>query len=130
MVFAAFVIIMEGPKELSREEIERRAEMLGMGYREQFLIFPEENRHPQAVPANQESAPGLEQEAVLREVVINQGKTLTEAAKILYESGVIKDPAAFIQKVQQMGLSQHLRAGSYRLSPGIELEELIRQITR
>ncbi|MEW6661745.1 MAG: hypothetical protein ACOY9Y_06245 [Bacillota bacterium] len=137
MFLASVAVMLQGPKELSREEIERRAERLGMGYREQFLIFPaEENRHTSVDPNNhavsQEptQAPPINKGVASLEVVINQGSTLAEAARILYEAGLVEEPGIFVQKVQQMGLSQYLRAGTYRLSPGIDLEELVRQVTR
>jgi len=136
MFLASAAMLLQGPKELSREEIEMRAERLGMGYREQFLLFPEENRRPlqgpdnppvSQVPTESSAAP---KEAASLEVVISQGSTLAEAAKILFEAGIISEPGIFMQKVQQMGLSQHLRAGTFRLSPGMALEELVGQVTR
>jgi len=136
MFLVSAAMLFQGPEELSREEIEMRAERLGMGYREQFLLFPEENRRPPQDPGHppasqaptNSSATG--NEGALLEVVISQGSTLTEAARVLFEAGLIAEPDIFVRKVQQMGLSQHLRAGTFRLSPGMDLEELVGQVTR
>ena len=136
MFLASAAMLFQGPKELSREEIERRAERLGMGYREQFLLFPEEKLHPPQDPGHPpvSQAPthstATANEKASLEVVISQGSTLAEAARVFFEAGLIAEPDIFVRKVQQMGLSQHLRAGTFRLSPGMDLEELVSQVTR
>ncbi|KKM12323.1 hypothetical protein SY88_03995 [Clostridiales bacterium PH28_bin88] len=100
---------------MSKEEIERRAEALGMGYREQFLLL-------QPPPSSQLEGPEVE-------VNIPPGSTIQEIGEILARAG-LADARDFASRVTEMGLSRQLRAGVYRIPRGAELDSIIKQLAR
>ena len=65
-------------------------------------------------------APGLSVE-----VEIPFGSSATRVAEILMEAGVIPDSASLLAAVQDAGVAGSIQAGSYRLTAGISIEELL-----
>jgi len=61
--------------------------------------------------------------------VIKKGEGLEEIASRLKEKGLIRDPFVFKLSVLTKDLSRKIQAGSFRLHPGMSLDELVVQLT-
>lgn len=119
---------------MSKEEIERRAEALGMGYREQFLLLEEGDRvgrspSGKADDGSDVNPPSSQLEGPEVEVNIPPGSTIQEIGETLARAG-LADARDFASRVTEMGLSRQLRAGVYRIPRGAELDSIIKQLAR
>ena len=65
-------------------------------------------------------APGL-----MVEVEIPFGSSATRVAELLAESGIIADSGALLAAVQDAGVAGAIQAGSYQLTAGTSIEELL-----
>lgn len=86
----------------------------GMGRQIGGSLETEETTAPPTV------APGLSVE-----VEIPFGSSATRVAEILMEAGVITDSGALLAAVQDAGVAGSIQAGSYQLTAGTSIEELL-----
>lgn len=63
------------------------------------------------------------------EVVIPSGSTATTISKILEDQGIIKDADMFKLQIKKEDLTKELKAGNYRLSPGMSSSEILKVLT-
>lgn len=63
------------------------------------------------------------------EVVIPSGSTATTISKILEDQGIIKDADMFKLQIKKEDLAKELKAGNYRLSPGMSSSEILKVLT-
>lgn len=59
---------------------------------------------------------------------ISSGSTSREIGDLLLEAGVIRSKTAFVLASRLLGLEQRLQAGDYRLSPGMNLLEVMQHL--
>ncbi|KUK84191.1 MAG: aminodeoxychorismate lyase [Microgenomates bacterium 39_6] len=71
-------------------------------------------------------SPGSQEEVMF---VISPGESLKSVASRLEKAGLIKKAWPFIILVQKEGLSQKIQAGSFRLSPAMEVKEIAQNLT-
>jgi len=60
---------------------------------------------------------------------IKSGSTGYAIAKLLVEKGLVKDTQTFIQRVEALKLGSKLKAGTFEVTKGMPLDELIKVIT-
>ena len=60
---------------------------------------------------------------------IRSGSTGYSIAKLLVEKGLVQDTQTFIQRVEALKLGSKLKAGTFEVTSGMPLDELIRVIT-
>lgn len=65
----------------------------------------------------------------LIEVVIPSGSTATTISKILEDQGIIRDADMFKLQIKKEKLGKELKAGSYRLGPGMTTSEILKTLT-
>lgn len=61
--------------------------------------------------------------------VIEKGQGLREIASKLKKDNLIKDPVVFFLYVKENGLDKNIQAGDYRLSSGMNLESIAKELT-
>lgn len=61
--------------------------------------------------------------------VIPPGATVREIGNKLKSEGLIRDPVVFFLYVKQQGKDRSIQAGDYRLSPSMNLEALLKELT-
>ncbi len=61
-------------------------------------------------------------------VHVSPGSTGWDIGALLSDAGVIRSRTAFVVASRLMGLEQRLQAGDYRLSPGMDLLEIMRHL--
>lgn len=76
-------------------------------------------------PASGTSAPSGEKMTI----DIKSGSTGYAIAKLLVEKGLVKDTQSFIQRVEALKLGSKLKAGTFEVTSGMPLDELIKVIT-
>lgn len=76
-------------------------------------------------PASGTSAPSGEKMTI----DIKSGSTGYAIAKLLVEKGLVKDTQTFIQRVEALKLGSKLKAGTFEVTSGMPLDELIKVIT-
>ena len=59
---------------------------------------------------------------------ISPGTPGRDIGELLSQEGIIRSPAAFNVAVRLLGLEQHLKAGYYRLSPGMDLLQVMEHL--
>ncbi len=64
------------------------------------------------------------------EVLIPSGSTATTVSKILQDKGIIADADMFKLQIKKRNLGKELKAGKYRLSPGMSSSELLDLLTK
>lgn len=62
-------------------------------------------------------------------IEIKSGSTGYAIAKLLVEKGLVTDTQTFIQRVEALKLGSKLKAGTFEVTKGMPLDELIRVIT-
>lgn len=62
-------------------------------------------------------------------LVIKSGSTGYDIAKLIVEKGLVKDTQTFIQRVEALKLGSKLKAGTFEVTAGTSLDDLIRIIT-
>lgn len=62
-------------------------------------------------------------------IEIKSGSTGYAIAKLLVEKGLVKDTQTFIQRVEALKLGSKLKAGTFEVTAGMPLDELIKVIT-
>lgn len=60
--------------------------------------------------------------------VIPKGTTIRQIGNNLKENGLIRDPVVFFLKIKQKGIDRDIQAGSYKLSPSMNLESIITEL--
>jgi len=61
--------------------------------------------------------------------VISSNESLVSVGRRLKEAGLIRDERVFLFEVKRMGLATKIEAGDFRLSPAMDLRELILSLT-
>jgi len=61
--------------------------------------------------------------------VISSNESLVSVGRRLKEAGLIRDERIFLFEVKRMGLATKIEAGDFRLSPAMDLRELILSLT-
>lgn len=64
------------------------------------------------------------------EIMIPSGSTATTISKILEDQGIIADADMFKLQIKKQNLGKDLKAGKYRLSPGMNSSELLDILTK
>jgi len=62
-------------------------------------------------------------------IEIKSGSTGYAIAKLLVEKGLVKDTQTFIQRVEALKLGSKLKAGTFEVTAGMPLDDLIKVIT-
>lgn len=62
-------------------------------------------------------------------IEIKSGSTGYAIAKLLVEKGLVKDTQTFIQRVEALKLGSKLKAGTFEVTAGMSLDDLIKVIT-
>lgn len=65
-----------------------------------------------------------------QEFVVNQGDSLRQIAKRLEQNGLIKNQYFFILHAYRVGLNSKLQAGQFRLSPSLNLSQVVAQLSK
>lgn len=92
--------------------------MVGIG----FLVVP--NLFKRGEAAKQEEYPSGEEVIV----VIPEGASGAEIAKLLIEHHVISDEAAFYQETQKQNADAKMKSGTYQFITGATVSEVVRQL--
>ena len=70
-------------------------------------------------------APVAADNATVKTVEIKTGSSLSKIATLLYEEGIIRNKLVFQIYVDFNDMSSKLQAGSYQLSPGMDIEQIM-----
>lgn len=62
-------------------------------------------------------------------VMIPDGATAKTVAKILKDKGIIGDEVFFVKYIKETGIAKELKAGSFRLSPRMNADEILKALT-
>lgn len=62
--------------------------------------------------------------------IVPQGASSERIADLLLKQGLIKDKKSFLMVAHQLGVESQFKAGTFTLSPGLTLEELIHRLTK
>ena len=65
-----------------------------------------------------------------KEFVVNQGDSLRQIAKRLEQNGLVKNQYFFILHAYRVGLNSRLQAGQFRLSPSLNLSQVVSQLSK
>lgn len=87
------------------------------------LYLRYQNRYKQSLNPK---TPGSQE---MIEVAIPSGSTATTIAKILQDHGIIDDSDMFKLQIKKKNLGKELKAGNYRLSPGMSSSEILTALT-
>ena len=80
---------------------------------------PEDAREPGAAPEGEGPVT----------IVIEAGLDSYSISKMLEEAGLVEDASVFDQYIYGLGHSRYIQAGTYEISPGIDMEEIAKIIT-
>ncbi len=70
-------------------------------------------------------APVASDMSVVKTIEIKTGSSLSKIATLLYENGIIRNKLVFQLYVDFNDMSSKLQAGTYQLSPGMEIEQIM-----
>ena len=132
LVLASMLLTLTLPgKEISQEEVERKARELGMVYREEILVFNEEPELAKENFSEEEEQISASEPEPLQEVkvIIPAGSDSGKIALILKNSGVILDEKEFLSVVYGKNLASKLKAGEFLFPPGANIDQVIELIT-
>ncbi|TGE33057.1 ABC transporter substrate-binding protein [Desulfosporosinus sp. Sb-LF] len=88
-------------------------------------LSPAVTQPPQSQLSNTQSSTSIE-----RSFVIPEGASAERIADLLVAQGFIKDKVAFLDSAHQMGAESKFRSGTFNLSLGLTLEELIHRLLK
>ena len=132
LVLASMLLTLTLPgKDISQEEVERKARELGMVYREEILVFNEEPELAKENFSEEEEQISASEPEPLQEVkvIIPAGSDSGKIALILKNSGVILDEKEFLSVVYGKNLASKLKAGEFLFPPGANIDQVIELIT-
>ena len=109
----------QGPLEMSVQEIEEKARGLGMVYREEVVVFLDEQKPDNPVPQDS-----------IKTVSIPAGSNLTDVADLLYAKAIITDRDDFLRLAQKQKVTRLIKAGTYNLPVAADLQQVISIITK
>ncbi len=150
LVISSLMFLSRSPQQLERFEIEKLARELGMGYKDEFILYEEVNEGSlqgndeqnmkseksednSGIRTNVNTGESTEQDGKKTEnkhVLIPRGSTTEEIAYILMQAGIISDANAFQRIIDERKLSRKIRAGEYTFHSGEGIEEIIKTITK
>jgi UPF0755 protein len=61
--------------------------------------------------------------------VISKGDGVREVAKKLHDQGLVRDQISFFLLVKKMGIEKNIQAGSYKISPSLNANQLAKKLT-
>lgn len=70
-------------------------------------------------------APVESEKTTVKTIEIKTGSSLSKIATLLYEEGIIRNKLVFQMYVDFNDMSSKLQAGTYELSPGMQIEEIM-----
>lgn len=117
-------------KELSDQEIIKKAEQLGMVQAVNAEDSPADSEDIKQVNKTIEAV-SMEQDASLDEVtvIINKGNTSETVAERLFNAKLIDDKNEFVKKLDEMKLASKIKIGEYVIKKGASVETIIKMIT-
>jgi hypothetical protein len=119
-----------GGRELSREEVEKKARELGMVYRDEVLVFAEPE--PKEDSLEEGSSPSSTPDSTGPEeikIIIPRGSTSKDIAFILNNNGLIPSEKEFLDYVGVRKLASKLKAGEFLFHKGLSIEEITKILT-
>lgn len=108
----------------SRAEVEALAREYGMVYENEVLVFGENPRSWQELPAEEQKQ--LETDEI--QVSIPKGSSASKISELLLEKGVISDKMEFKDRVYERNVSSRLGAGEFQFAPNLTVDEVIDQL--
>ena len=103
---------------MSPGRIEARAREMGMVFREEVLEFAA----AEEVGLHADGTDPIE-------IRISPGSSLDNVSEQLERVGILEDSEVFSQLVSRLGLSDRLKAGSYKIVPGEDMYRIVLIIT-
>jgi hypothetical protein len=128
-----------GTVAVTNQEIEARARELGMVYREEVVVFQEEQKQNSPVvpqnnnsvsPVPEQTQQSQAQDRNVRIIKIPQYSTLTYVTDLLCREGVIKDRKVFAKLAREKNIINRIKAGTYEFPVGANPEDVVRMISK
>lgn len=119
-----------GGREISKEEVEKKARELGMVYRNEVLVFAEPE--PEEESLEEVGSPSLIPDLTgSEEIKINipRGSTSEDIAFILKNNGLIPTEKEFLEYVLVHKLASKLKAGEFLFHKGLSIDEITKILT-
>jgi hypothetical protein len=122
-----------GGRELSREEVEKKARELGMVYRDEVLVFAEPEPKEDSLeegssPSSTPDSTGPEEPEEIK-IIIPRGSTSKDIASILKNNGLIQSEEEFLDYSRARQLNSKLKAGEFLFHKGLSIEEITKILT-
>jgi len=132
LLLASFLLSFSrvGDREISKEEVEKKARELGMVYRDEVVVFAEAGprEESQEEGALTSSTPDLTGTEGVK-IIIPRGSTSEDIASILKNNGLIPSEKEFLNFISSHKLSYKLKAGEFLFHKGLSIEEITKILT-
>ncbi|MEA4849770.1 MAG: hypothetical protein VB106_21270 [Clostridiaceae bacterium] len=126
LVFSSMINISMGSKELTLEDIKKEAlkhDLIVLSKEDIIISQSQENTAPAApAPAAADSLT-LDKEITIN---IESGMSSEDVTGLLNEKGLIKDKAAFLKRLGELGMEKKLKVGSFKISIGSDYDQIIK----
>lgn len=95
---------------------------------EEYNEFIEDNEENSEVEESEDIDENTEAEII--EIIIPSGSVANEIGNMLVSKGLIEDSSEFVNKVIEMSVETKLKSGTFQITTGSSLEEIINILTK